>query len=202
MSCLISFERCQSSCEECGTSEHYKKFKSTVGFEPPTPAPLVFQHVPLTPSATETVHDLILELLQYLLTLRYYKNSVPRAKGYTENENKRIADLQFGDWYHLHTRWLTQKKTFILSYVSMTIYMYNIYSFLLIIVYIFCIIIFPLYCIFVLDKKPREINRKDWRFMYMTLYKKPVFSLTKIRDNTTKIYFISTDLYHNVFLSS
>ena len=24
--------------------------------------------------------------------------------------------------------------------------------------------------------------------MYMTLYKKPVFSLTKIRDNTTKIY--------------
>ena len=27
------------------------------------------------PSATETVDDLILELLQYLLTLRYYKNS-------------------------------------------------------------------------------------------------------------------------------
>ena len=24
MSCLISFERCQSSCEEHGTSEHYK----------------------------------------------------------------------------------------------------------------------------------------------------------------------------------
>ena len=91
------------------------------------------------PSATETVDDLILELLQYLLTLRYYKNSVPYAKGYRENENKRIADLQFGDWYHLNTRWLTQKKTFILSYVSMTIY--NIYSFLLIIVYIFCIII-------------------------------------------------------------
>ena len=91
------------------------------------------------PSATETVDDLILELLQYLLTLRYYKNSVPCAKAYRENENKIIADLQFGDWYHLHTRWLTQKKTFILSYVSMTIY--NIYSFLLIIVYIFCIII-------------------------------------------------------------
>ena len=81
------------------------------------------------PSATETVDDLILELLQYLLTLRYYKNSLPCAKGYRENENKRIADLQFGDWYHLHTRWLTQKKTFILSYVSMTIY--NIYSFLI-----------------------------------------------------------------------
>ena len=91
------------------------------------------------PSATETVDNLILELLQYLLTLRYYKNPVPCAKGYRENENKIIADLQFGDWYHLHTRWLTQKKTFILSYVSMTIY--NIYSFLLIIVYIFCIII-------------------------------------------------------------
>ena len=91
------------------------------------------------PSATETVDDMISELLQYLLTLRYYKNSVPCAKGYRENENETIADLQFGDWYHLHTRWLTQKKTFILSYVSMTIY--NIYSFLLIIVYIFCIII-------------------------------------------------------------
>ena len=94
---------------------------------------------PYNPSATETVDDLILELLQYLLTLRYHKNSVPCAKAYRENENKIIADLQFGDWYHLHTRWLTQKKTFILSYVSMTIY--NIYSFLLIIVYIFCIII-------------------------------------------------------------
>ena len=90
-------------------------------------------------SATETVDNSILELLQYLLTLRYYKNSVSCAKGYTEIKNKIIADLQFGDWYHLHTRWLTQKKTFILSYVSMTIY--NIYSFLLIIVYIFCIII-------------------------------------------------------------
>ena len=95
---------------------------------------------PSNPSATETVDDMILELLQYLLTLRHYKNPVPCAKRYRENENKRIADLQFGDWYHLHTRWLTQKKTFILSYVSMTIY--NIYSFLLIIVYIFCIIIY------------------------------------------------------------
>ena len=38
-----------------------------------------------------------LELLQYLFTLRYYKNSVPYAKGYTENENKTIANLQFGD---------------------------------------------------------------------------------------------------------
>ena len=91
------------------------------------------------PSATETVDDLTLELLQYLLTLRYYKHPVPCTKWYRENENKIIADIQFGDWYHLHTRWLTQKKTFILSYVSMTIY--NIYSFLLIIVYIFCIII-------------------------------------------------------------
>ena len=98
-----------------------------------------FPACPSNPLATETVDDLMLELLQYLLTLRYYKNSVPCAKRYRENENKIIADLQFGDWYHLHTRWLTQKKTFILSYVSMTIY--NIYSFLLIIVYIFCIII-------------------------------------------------------------
>ena len=38
-----------------------------------------------------------------------------------------IAYLQFGDWYHLKTRWLTQKKKFIKSYMSITIY--NIYSF-------------------------------------------------------------------------
>ena len=97
MSCLISFERCQSSCEERGTSEHYKKFLSTVGFELPTPAPFVFPACTSNPSATETVDDLILELLQYLLTLRHYKNPVPCAKGYRENENKIIAYLQSGD---------------------------------------------------------------------------------------------------------
>ena len=68
-----------------------------------------------------------LELLQYLFTLRYFKNSVPCAKGYTENENKVIDNLQFGDWYHLNTRWLTQKKKFIMSYVSMTIFNIFIY---------------------------------------------------------------------------
>ena len=139
MSCLISFECCQSSCEERGTSEHYKKFLSAVGFEPSNTAPLVFQRVPLNHSATETVDDMRLELLQYLFTLRYYKNSVPCAKWYTENENKIIAYLQFGDRYHLNMRWLTQKKKFSMSYVSMTIH--NIYSFLFIIVYIVCIII-------------------------------------------------------------
>ena len=97
MSCLISFERCQSSCEERGTSEHYKKFLSTVGFEPPNTAPRVSQRVPLNHSATETIDDVRLELLQYLFTLRYYKNSVPCAKRHTENENKIIAYLQFGD---------------------------------------------------------------------------------------------------------
>ena len=98
MSCLISFERCQSSCEERGTSEHYKKFLSTVGFEPPTPAPqFCFPACTSNPSATDTVNELSLELLQYLLTLRYYKNSVLCAKRYRENENKRIADLQSGD---------------------------------------------------------------------------------------------------------
>ena len=129
MSCLISFERCQSSCEERGTSEHYKKFLSTVGFEPRNTAPLVFQRVPLNHSATETADDMRLELVQYLFTLRYYKTSVPCAKRHTENENKRIAYLQFGDWYHLNTRWLTQKKKFIMSYMSMTTY--NIYSFII-----------------------------------------------------------------------
>ena len=53
-----------------------------------------FPACPSNLSATETVDDLILELLQYLLTLRHYKNPVPFAKGYRENENKRIAYLQ------------------------------------------------------------------------------------------------------------
>ena len=96
------------------------------------------------PSATETVDDLILELLQYLLTLRYYKNSVPCAKGYRENENKRIAYLLSGDWYHLNTRWITQKKKFIMSYVSLQYIIFIL--FLFIIVYIVCIII----CFFIL----------------------------------------------------
>ena len=83
------------------------------------------------PSATETVDDLILELLQYLLTLRYYKNSVPCAKGYTENEYKRIAYLQSGDWYHLNTRWITQKKKFIMSYVSLQYIIFILFYLLL-----------------------------------------------------------------------
>ena len=114
LSCWISFERCQSSCEEYGTSENYKKFLSTVGFELPA--------CPSNHSATGTVDDMRLELLQYLFTPRYHNNSAPCEKEYTENENKIIANLQFGDWYHLNTRWLTQKKKFIMSYVSITIY--------------------------------------------------------------------------------
>ena len=51
-------------------------------------ASLDFQHVPLTHSAIGAVDDMWLELLQYLFTFRYYKNSVSCAKGYTENENK------------------------------------------------------------------------------------------------------------------
>ena len=78
------------------------------------------------PSATETVDELILELLQYLLTLRHYKNSVPCAKGYRENENKIIAYLQSGDWYHLNTRWITQKEE--IYYVLCVITIYNFYS--------------------------------------------------------------------------
>ena len=88
-------------------------------------------------SAIGAVDNSWLELLQFLFTLRYYKTSVPWAKGYTENENKIIAYLHFGDWYHLNTRWLTQKKKFIMSYMSMTLY--NIYS--------FCIY----YCLYCLD---------------------------------------------------
>ena len=36
-----------------------------------------FPACPSNPSATETDDNMLLELLQYLLTLRYYKNSVP-----------------------------------------------------------------------------------------------------------------------------
>ena len=143
MSCLISFEHCQSICEEHGTSEHYKKFLSTVGFEPLTCIPW-FPACPSNHSAIGAVDDMWLELLQYLFMLRYYKNSMPCAKGYTKNKKKIIANLQFSDWYHLNTRWLTQKEKFIMSYMSMTIY--NIYSFLFIIAYIVFIII----CFFIL----------------------------------------------------
>ena len=139
MSCLISFERCQSSCEEHWTSEHYKKILVHGRIRTTNAAFFHFQRVLLTHSAIGAVDFVWLKLLQYLFTPRYYKNSVPCAKGYTENENKIIAYLQFGDWYHLNTWWLTQKKKFIMSYVSMNIY--NIYSFLFIIVYIVCIII-------------------------------------------------------------
>ena len=90
-----------------------------------------FPACPSNPSATETVDDLILELLQYLLTLRYYKNSVPCAKGYRENENKRIAYLQSGDWYHLNTRWITQKKKFIMSYVSLQYIIFILFLFIM-----------------------------------------------------------------------
>ena len=48
--------------------------------------------------------------LQYLFTLRYYKNSVWCAKGYIENKNTKIVYLQFRDWYNLNTRWFAQKK--------------------------------------------------------------------------------------------
>ena len=49
MSCVISFQRCQSSREENGTSEHYKKILSTVGFDPPTPQGLHNTSPPLSP---------------------------------------------------------------------------------------------------------------------------------------------------------
>ena len=114
MSCLISFERCQSICEEHGTSEHYKKILVHGRIRTTNTASFDFKRVPLT-TPIGAVDDMWLELLQYLFTLRYYKNSVPCAKGYTENEIKIIANLQFGDWYHLKTRWLTQKKKFIMS---------------------------------------------------------------------------------------
>ena len=159
----------ESICEEHETSEHYKQILSTVGFEPPTPHPLI-SSVSLLPRGYWGSWRYEIRTFTILFTLWYYKSSVPCAKGYTENENKIIANLQFSDWYHLNTRWLTQKKKFIMSYMSITIY--NIYSVLFIIVYIVCIkICFFRYCIFVLDKKSREINRKNWWFMYNPIWR-------------------------------
>ena len=91
--------------------------------------------------------DMWIKLLQYLYTLRYFKNSVWCSKGYIENKNKIIAYWQFRDWYRLNTRLFTQKKKFIMSYMSMTIYI-----FLFIIVGIACIIFVSLYYIFALTK--------------------------------------------------
>ena len=51
MSCLISFERCQSSCEEHGTSEHFKKILPTVGLEPQTSHGLKITSPPFSPLA-------------------------------------------------------------------------------------------------------------------------------------------------------
>ena len=98
-----------------------QKFLSMVGFEPPTPHLLFASMSPQPLGYRDSWRNEII-LLQYLFTLRSYKNSVPCAKRYSENENKIIAYLQFGDWYHLYTRWFTQKKKCIISYKSMTIY--------------------------------------------------------------------------------
>ena len=75
--------------------------------EPVTPC---FPACPSNHSAIGAVDDMWIKHLQYLFMLRYYKNSVWYAKGYIENKNKIIVYLQFCDWYHLNTRWLTQKK--------------------------------------------------------------------------------------------
>ena len=58
MSCLISFERCQSICEEHGTSEHYKKILVHGRFRTTNAAPFVFQRVPSNHSATGAVDDM------------------------------------------------------------------------------------------------------------------------------------------------
>ena len=88
-----------------------------------------------------------LELLQYLFTLRYYKTYVPCAKGYTENENIIIANLQFCDWYHFKYNKMinTKEEIYYVLYVND----YNSIIFILflyIIVYIVCFII----CFFIL----------------------------------------------------
>ena len=51
-----------------------------------------FPACPSIHSAIGAVDDMWLELLQYLFTLRYCKISEPCAKGYTEKENKLIAN--------------------------------------------------------------------------------------------------------------
>ena len=76
-----------------------------------------FSACPSNNSAIGAVNDMRLQLLQYLFTLRYYKNSMPCAKGYTENENKIIAYLQSGGWYHLNTI-NTKEEIYYVLYVN------------------------------------------------------------------------------------
>ena len=127
MSCLISFERCQSSCEEHGTSEHYNKNLINCRIRTTNSVPLALSACCSNHSDFGAVDDLRLKLLQCLFSLRYYKNSIWCAKGYKEDKNKIITYLQFRNWFHLNTIRLTQKKKYIMFYMSMTIY--NIYSF-------------------------------------------------------------------------
>ena len=106
MSCMISLERCQVQLRGRRNKWTIQNNLVQRKIQTTNTAPLVLA-CPSNHSATGRVDDIWLELLQYLFTLRYYKNSVSCAKGYTENENKIIANLQFGDWYHLNMRWLT-----------------------------------------------------------------------------------------------
>ena len=56
------------------------------GIEPAAPC---FQVCPSNHSAIGRYIDMLLELLQYFLMKRYYKNYVSCAKGYIENKNER-----------------------------------------------------------------------------------------------------------------
>ena len=142
MSCLISFFVWSSpSCLQRDISWTFKMIiHATAGNRTSDPR-LPSCHS--NHSAIGVVDDMWIKLLQYLFTLRYYKNSVLCVTGYIESKKKRIiAYLQFRDWYHLNTRWFTQKKKFIMSYMSMTIY--DINSFLFINVFIVCVRIYLL----------------------------------------------------------
>ena len=90
--------------------------------------PLTFQRAPLT-TRLSTVR-LLLKLLQYFFTRRYYKKYVLVSKGYIENKSLRpliTYSFMIDTKYQLNTKWFIKKNKLIMSYMSMTIY--NIYSF-------------------------------------------------------------------------
>ena len=105
------------------------------GIEPATPC------FPVCLSNHSAI-DVLLELLQYFLKKRYYKNYVSCAR---DIKNIKINDHCSLTVFRLKPfkyKMIYTKEEFFMSYMSMTTY--NIYFFLFIIVYIVCIIIYLL----------------------------------------------------------
>ena len=84
---------CMVFAELLSTSEKFKMILyACAGNQTVTPC---FPACPSNHSAIGAVDDLWLKFLQYLFTLRYYKNSMKSAKGYIENKNKKLLTYSF-----------------------------------------------------------------------------------------------------------